>query len=544
MDATTLFDASAKADAILRSSDSVDFFIIKLLLCLVSPIFSDIFLSNHTEDETRNGLPIVSVTEDSRTLRRVLLFIYPSCVTGCEPALDIDDLCPVAKAIRKYSMDCIEGRIKEMVVASQLLQKNAFRVYALAVHLAWTDIAAMAALNTLETPLSDLPFVDELHMMSGADFYQYLSYRFGCEEYGGEGEKPQLVFVSQGSVANKSHSATAVADVPAAFGPNAKVDAILRSSDGIDFHVKRSFLSHLSPVFEELFANSDSAVLNTQRSNSLVCTEEADGSAALNNQRSNSTVFTEEADSAATLINQRSDPPVFTVKEDNDASQRDDPPVFTVEEDSITLSGLLCLLHPYAGEPCISDLELYPKIWAAAQRYQVTFIFQRLEQSFLEFPSISKKPLRSFAISVSLGWTKAINACAMETLIEPLSEMEYADEVRIITGADLYRLLEYRFRCAKSVGLFLDDMAKSEPEAEAYSKYFAAVKSRLSDYPRGNFRSRHDDFDLVKAARIYSGKTTYSTCGHHVRHLLSKQRMLYVTIEEIISKVCLSTLLC
>ena len=542
MHAATPFEASATADIILRSSDSVDFFVIKLLLCLASPTFGDIF-SNHTidsEDETQNGLPIVSVTEHSRTLRFVLLSIYPPYATSCEPVLDIDDIFPVAKAIRKYSMpDCFEGRIKEMVVATQLLQEHGLRVYALAVHLGWTDIAAKAALNTLATPLSDLPFVDELHMISGADFYQYLSYRFRYENHRCGGEKPQLTFVSPGPEANGPHSAMAVANVPAVFGPNAKVDAVLRSSDGIDFYVKKSFLSHLSPVFEELFANSDSAALNNQRSDSLVLTEEAD------DKRSDSPVFrlfTEEEDSGAALNNQRSDPPVFTIKENNDTAsnnQRSNPPVFTVEEDSDTLSGLLCLLHPYVGEPCISNLKLFPKIWTAAQRYQVTFIFQRLEQSFLALPSIRKEPLRSFAIGVSLGWTKVINACAMETLIKPLSEMEYADEVRIITGADLYRLVEYRFKCANSIGLFLDDMAKSDPAAavKTFTMYF---KSRLLDCPRG-ITMTDDDSNLVQAAKAHSVRSTYYTS---VLHLLQKRRILLVTIDNIISKVCLSTLFC
>lgn len=79
MHPATPFDTPATADVILRSSVSVDFFVIKLLLCLVSPIFSDMFSSNHTigsEEETQNGLPIVFVTEDSRTLRCVLLIIY------------------------------------------------------------------------------------------------------------------------------------------------------------------------------------------------------------------------------------------------------------------------------------------------------------------------------------------------------------------------------------------------------------------------------------------------------------------------------------
>lgn len=535
MHASTLFDASTTADVILRSSDSVDFFVIKLLLCLVSPKLTDIFSSNHTII-SEHGLPIVTVTEDSRTLRCVLLFIYPACVTGCEPSLDIDDLCPVAKAIQKYSMDCIEERIQEGLITSRLLQKHAFRIYALAVHLGWTRIAARAAQNTLETPLSDLPFVDELHMISGADFYQYLSYRFRCKEYENEDERVELAFVSQGPVANEQHSTMAVAGVPAAFRPNAKVDAVLRSSDGIDFYIKKSFLSHLSAVFEELFANSDSGSLNNQRSNSLVFTEEEDSGAMLNIQKSDSPVFTIKVNNG---IGEDND-----AEENNDATlnnQKGDLPVFTVEEDGVTLSVLLCLLHPYAGEPSISDLKLFPKVWAAAQRYQVTFISQRLEQSFIAFPSFLKEPLRSFAIGVSLGWTKAINACAMETLIKPLSKMEYADEVRMITGADLYRLVEYRFKCANSVGLLLDTMGRSESteacSCYSCSKYFALVKSMLLDCPRGiNMMSWNADSDLVGAARIYLKD------GYKIYHLLRKRLILFESIDGIISKVCLFTL--
>jgi hypothetical protein len=175
------------------------------------------------------------------------------------------------------------------------------------------------------------------------------------------------------------------------------------------------------------------------------------------------------------------------------------------------------------------------------------FISQRLEQSFLASPSIRKEPLRSFAIGVSLGWTKAINACAMETLIKPLSEMEYADEVRIITGADLYRLVEYRFKCANNVGLFLDAMAmaKSEPAAtlNMYTMYLAAVKSRLLDCPRGiNMISSNDYYDLSKAARVYSTTTSYRTSGYRIRRLLRKRLILFQSIDIIISKVCLFAL--
>ncbi len=117
------------------------------------------FSSNHTcaSKETRNALPIISVTEGSETLHCLLLFIYPSYIPASEPVLLIGDLCRVAKAAQKYCMDCIKDKVK-MVFTSDLLEEHAFRVYVSALNVGWTDIAATAALNTIKTPLSDLPF--------------------------------------------------------------------------------------------------------------------------------------------------------------------------------------------------------------------------------------------------------------------------------------------------------------------------------------------------------------------------------------------------
>ena len=481
VDAQKPFDASATADAVLRSSDSVDFFVIKLLLCPVSPVLNDMLSSNHTcasKDETRNGLPVISVTESSETLHCLLLLIYPSYVSASEPVLLIGDLCRVAKAAQKYCMDCIENKVKKMVFASGLLEEHAFRVYVSALHVGWTDIAATAALNTINTPLSTLPFADELHIISGVDFYHYLTYRFKHEKYEGEGEEPKLTFASESPIAADEHPSTLLpTNVPSPFGPTAKTDAILRSSDDVDFHVKKSFLSYLSPVFEELFANGDGALSKTDE-------------------------------------------------------QGSDSPVFTVEEDSDALYGLLCFLHPYADEPSIEDLKLYLKIWTTAQHYEVIFIAQRLEQSFLAHPSIREEPLRAFAISINLKWAKAIKASAMETLTEPLSDMKYADEVRLITGADLYRLIEYRFECAHVVRLFLDQLDEQFTGKSYFIRYTAAVKPKLLECPRGISLMKADR-DLVKAASAGSGLRESVLC-----YLLYERRTAMAPdIDMMVSKV-------
>ena len=483
MDATKPFDASTAADVILRSSDSVDFSVIKLLLCLISPVFNVMFLSKHiatADAETRKGLPVVSVTEDSETLRCLLLLIYPSYVSDSESALDINVLYRVAKAAQKYCMDRIEGEMMKMVTTSRLLQEHAFRVYASAAAVGWTDVAAAAALSTLKTPLSDLPFVDELKIISGADFYHFLTYRFKHDKYGGEGEEPQLIFASQSPTAN-GRPLTIVTNASPSFGRTEKADAILRSLDGTDFYIKRSFLTHLSPVFEELFADDDGVLCET-------------------------------------------------------IEQGNDPPVFTVDQDSDALAGLLCFLHPCVDEPHIEDIKLYPKIWAAAEHYKVTFLAQRLERLFLASPFIQAEPWRAFAVGVMCGWTSAMKASAMKTLEEPLNEMKYVEEFRSITGADLHHLVKYRFKCANVVCTLGDKAIVDSPVN--FKKYIIPMKPRLLECPRGITLMR-DDRDLVKAARLKEKVgSSFASDESKVCDFLKHRKILAADIDAKVCEVC------
>ncbi|KIJ65516.1 hypothetical protein HYDPIDRAFT_130726 [Hydnomerulius pinastri MD-312] len=67
----------AKADIILRSSDNIDFRIFKLFLSLASPFFESLFdipqpIEESEEQEIKDGLPIIPVSEDSKTLDALL----------------------------------------------------------------------------------------------------------------------------------------------------------------------------------------------------------------------------------------------------------------------------------------------------------------------------------------------------------------------------------------------------------------------------------------------------------------------------------------
>src|ERR1700734_898004 len=87
-DAGGPFD-NPNADVVLRSADNVDFRTFKLILSLPSPIFDDMFgmiqpSSESSINEMKDGAPVVSVSESTVTLKRLLEFCHPNCV----PVLD------------------------------------------------------------------------------------------------------------------------------------------------------------------------------------------------------------------------------------------------------------------------------------------------------------------------------------------------------------------------------------------------------------------------------------------------------------------------
>ncbi|KAK2462736.1 hypothetical protein APHAL10511_005254 [Amanita phalloides] len=68
------FRSLPNTDLILRSSDSIDFFVSSTLIRLVSSIFDSMFpLKDH---ESQDGRPIISIQESSKVLLRIVRVIY------------------------------------------------------------------------------------------------------------------------------------------------------------------------------------------------------------------------------------------------------------------------------------------------------------------------------------------------------------------------------------------------------------------------------------------------------------------------------------
>ncbi|KAF7291183.1 BTB domain-containing protein [Mycena indigotica] len=102
------------ADFVLRSSDPVDFFVHKQTLAAASDFFSDLLTSPHTsaaaDSPTRDGLPVLQLTEPKGVLLRVLKLAYrPTLPKPTITLKNIDTLIPVQQALDKYQFTALDS---------------------------------------------------------------------------------------------------------------------------------------------------------------------------------------------------------------------------------------------------------------------------------------------------------------------------------------------------------------------------------------------------------------------------------------------------
>ena len=432
MDAQKPFDASAYSDVILRTYDNVDFFVLESLLRLVSPVFCTVFSSSRDSNlnEKKNDRSVISIAEDSRTLYYVLSTIYP--YAHQLKLNDCHSLLKVGAAVQKYQMNTIENKLKLPLSSSAPgsgvgVFPDQFQLYATLVQLGWHHEATLAARKTLEIPLRELPFIDELRNINGADFYGYLDLKFRHERNSGDKAKAGVTS-KRLSVASRSDTDTLVNRNDKLFEPSKDADAIFRSSDSVDFFVLKTLVSLVSPTIDRKKPTKVGGGL----------------------------------------------------------------PIFDFDEDSEILRLLLLLIYPHGlSERQIDKLDTYYKLGKAARKYRMTVIEDKLKQQLLASSFLTDDPLRVYAIAITLGWGEVVKAAALSTLNSPLEEMPYVDELKQITGADLYWLVQYRFQCVDAACEIVEtESIFASQELHKKGIENSTVKSRTLDKlkicPRGS----------------------------------------------------------
>ncbi|KAG2051069.1 hypothetical protein BDR06DRAFT_612615 [Suillus hirtellus] len=173
-----------KADIILRSSDRVDFRVFKLFLALASPLFETMFelpqpAAVGTSDDTKDGLPVIPMQENSKILDTFLRFCYPSTLAE-DPSLDnLIDIKAIIGVAKKYSLDLIERRVCQALANPKVLEAEPLRCFAIARNARLTDETIIAAKYTLRQPLIPTWF-PEIEMITASDLLALLTYHNKC----------------------------------------------------------------------------------------------------------------------------------------------------------------------------------------------------------------------------------------------------------------------------------------------------------------------------------------------------------------------------
>jgi hypothetical protein len=174
------FDDS-RADIILRSSNGVDFRVFKIILSLISPVFSEkINAASSSPWCQKVGetslIPTVCLPENSETLDLALRHCYPTLSPELSQLRDAQALLEFA---RKYEVDALGPSLVSYLVGA--IRKDPVGVYVLAAEYEYKDISLAAAKACLELPLSRLTS-PELSPITAEGYQQLIHYHAACGE--------------------------------------------------------------------------------------------------------------------------------------------------------------------------------------------------------------------------------------------------------------------------------------------------------------------------------------------------------------------------
>ena len=181
----------ANGDVVLRSSDGFHHRVHKVILSEASPFFSAMFSLPQGEMTSMSlpceahdyEIPVIPVTEDSRTLSHLLRLCYPEPLPS-PSSLTLNEVESLFDAASKYEIEV--ARAFCLSVLSSRIKAAPIAVYGLACRLHLKKEASAAALESLKHEFppaedgDDAPMAEAIARMSGTAVYRLVQYRDAC----------------------------------------------------------------------------------------------------------------------------------------------------------------------------------------------------------------------------------------------------------------------------------------------------------------------------------------------------------------------------
>ncbi|CAL1697778.1 unnamed protein product [Somion occarium] len=482
------FDDTDDTDIVLRSSDKVDFYVVRVILCLASPFFKTLFSlkqpsrTPHPDDTTTaEGIPVIEVPENAQTLDHLLRICYPIL----DPVVaDIVEVGNVLESALKYDM---EQPIKLMKKALRdAFNVEPLQVFAVACRLGLEGQAISAAKSfraaailkhdTLsgkfpahewaQTPAA-LAYVPNMNAISAGAFYRLIHYvRWGgattfCE--------PDTGVIP----ARPLNDLDDLTPPPPSFSqPDS--DLIVRSSDNVDLHVHTLVLSLASPILHKRISDLD---VHSRSSTS---------------------------------------------------------PVLALDEPAAVLVPLLQLCYPI-DDPEVKDSRSASTLLAVASKYKMPRAMSFVQRSLRSCSDID--PFRMFFTAVAHGWNSEAEYFASR-LIHFVIEDVYVPEMESVPANVYHGLLKYHFECQKRMKKTTYSNVGAYPRLRALESGCVVRRSIFRDSSEMIFApivARAMAFD--KAAHDRTPHDSRTPRHIDITPLINESKMLELEIENALADV-------
>lgn len=223
-------------------------------------------------------------------------------------------------------------------------------------------------------------------------------------------------------------------------------DIILRSANGVDFHVFKLILSLMSPVFKDMFTLPQNCVSSV--------------------------------------------------------------PVITVTESSTTLESLLLLCYP-AATPTFDSLDNAKAAIEAAKKYDMQAVLSRAGDLAMSL-FLPTHFLDLYALSCRFGWqhhaqTAATRSLEIKNLGRPSTEFENMHD---ITALDYHRLLIYHHACGVAAQAVGNSLSWLEPMILSKDAPMWSSPKPSSPNPppqKAKFRDYSNDFETECSCKAHAG---------------------------------------
>ncbi|KZS99474.1 uncharacterized protein LAESUDRAFT_611418, partial [Laetiporus sulphureus 93-53] len=200
-------------------------------------------------------LPIVPVTETSKTLDALLRLCYPTADPVFHGASEVVN---VLEAVKKYHMEDAVTRIG--VALRDYVQNSPLQVYAVACRMGMEELAREAA--TVLFTHSTIADVPQMEQMSAGALHRLLLYRGS----GVQGSANKFTFCrpATSNVFCQQSRTRVVAPLSAEPFTHPYADVIVLCLDGIRFRVISSILKLASPVLSKMVKESPSVTFEME----------------------------------------------------------------------------------------------------------------------------------------------------------------------------------------------------------------------------------------------------------------------------------------